>query len=433
MLKKIIQFKLKVLARMIIAKYQPKIIGITGSVGKTSAKEAVLCVVGSKFRVRGSRKNYNNEYGLPLSIIGADSPGRDIFGWFNVFALALGLLIFRSKDYPEVLVLEMGVDKKGDMDYLNSIVACDIGVVTVIGHSHLENFGSIEEIKREKSKLISNLNKGGYAVLNYDDIRTREMAKNSKVRVLQYGFTEGADLQASNLVFKFEETGNAASLSGSAFKVEYHGSMAPVILPEVIGTASAYAALAAVGVGLAMEMNLIEISSALRGFVSPKGRMKLVEGIKKTMIIDDTYNASPQSSLAAIDFIGRIKTEESFRKVAVFGDMLELGAYSEEGHREVGRALAKAGFDLLVTAGERARDIGRGAVEAGLKEEQVFNFPDNSEAGRFVQDRLKSGDLILVKGSQGARMEKVVKELMADPLSAPAVLVRQEKEWEDRK
>jgi UDP-N-acetylmuramoyl-tripeptide--D-alanyl-D-alanine ligase len=202
-----------------------------------------------------------------------------------------------------------------------------------------------------------------------------------------------------------------------------------VILPEVIGMAAVYAALAAMAVGVAFEMNLVEMAGALKNFVSPKGRMKLIPGIKHTLIIDDTYNSSPQSSLAAIDFIKRIETSEPFRKIAVLGDMLELGSYSVEGHREVGAALAKAKFDLVVTVGELARDIGRGAKEAGLTEEQIFNFSHNNEAGRFIQDRLKEGDLLLIKGSQGARMEQVVKELMADPLKAGELLVRQGQEW----
>jgi UDP-N-acetylmuramoyl-tripeptide--D-alanyl-D-alanine ligase len=190
-----------------------------------------------------------------------------------------------------------------------------------------------------------------------------------------------------------------------------------------------YAALAAIAVGLSFEMNLVEIVTALQKFVSPKGRMKLISGIKHSMIIDDSYNASPQSSLSAIDFISRIATEKMFRKIAVFGDMLELGAYSEAGHREVGQAIARAKFDLLATVGERSRDIGRGAKEAGMSDEHIFNFSHNKEAGIFVQERLKEGDLLLIKGSQGARMEQVTKELMAEPLKASELLVRQGPEW----
>jgi UDP-N-acetylmuramoyl-tripeptide--D-alanyl-D-alanine ligase len=429
MFKKLIIFKLKWLSKAILKKYKPKIIGITGSVGKTSAREAIFCVLEKKFRVRRSLKNYNNEFGLPLSIIGAESPGKNIFGWLAVFLQAWRLIVSFDKNFPEILILEMGVDKFGDMDYLNSIVQCDVGVITGIGPVHLENFGSIEKIQKEKGKLLENLKSNGWAILNFDDERAKSFSDVSKVKVLSYGFGAGADIIASNLQFKFEESRSLDNLVGITFKVSRKGSMVPVILPKVIGLGAVYAALAAIAVGLSLEMNLVEIAAALRGFVSPKGRMKLIPGIKYSLIIDDSYNASPQSSLSAVDFIGRIVTDKPFRKIAVFGDMLELGAYSEEGHLEVGAAIAGAKFDLLVTVGERARDIGRGAGGAGMSEEKIFNFSHNAEAGIFIQDRLKEGDLLLIKGSQGARMERAVKELMADPLRAGELLVRQGKEW----
>jgi UDP-N-acetylmuramoyl-tripeptide--D-alanyl-D-alanine ligase len=428
-MKKIILLKLKWLAKTILAKYKPRVVGVTGSVGKTSAKEAIFCVLREKFRVRRSLKNYNNEFGLPLSIINADSPGKNIFGWLAVFFQAWKLIIFTDKNFPEILILEMGVDKIGDMDYLNSIVHCDIGVITGISEAHLENFGSVEKIQKEKGKILDNLKKNGYAILNFDNELSRALAAKSKVRVMSYGLQSGADLLADNLKFKFEEEKTLDNLQGLTFKVDFKGSMVPVILPNVIGVGAVYAALAAVGAGLALEINLVEIVSALQNFVSPKGRMKLIPGIKHSLIIDDTYNSSPQSSLAAVDFIKRIETETPFRKIAIFGDMLELGSFSEQGHREVGRAIAAAKFDLLIAVGERARDIGRGAFDAGLSEDKIFNFSHNKEAGLFVQERMREGDLLLIKGSQGARMEQVVKELMADPLKAGELLVRQGKEW----
>jgi UDP-N-acetylmuramyl pentapeptide synthase len=429
MFKQIILLKLKWSARIILAKYHPKIIGITGSVGKTSAKEAVFCVLNGKFRVRRSLKNYNNEFGLPLSIIGADSPGKNIFGWVKVFFKAWALIIFRDKNFPEILILEMGVDKVGDMDYLNSIVHCDIGIITGIGEAHLENFGTVEKIQKEKGKILENLKKSGYAILNFDNELSRALAAKSKVRVMSYGLQPGADLLADNLKFKFEEEKKLDNLLGLTFKASYSGAMVPVILPNVIGSGAVYAALAAIAAGLALEMHLVEIASALQNFVSPKGRMKLIKGVKNSLIIDDTYNASPQSSLAAVDFVKKIETETPFRKIAIFGDMLELGSYSEAGHREVGRAIAATKFDLLITVGERSRDIGRGAEDAGMSVDKIFNFSHNKEAGIFAQERMRAGDLLLIKGSQGARMEQVVKELMGEPLRAEELLVRQGSEW----
>jgi len=429
-MRKLIQLKLKILSKLILKKYKPKIIGITGSVGKTSAKEAVYTVLKTKFNVRRNTKNYNNEIGLPLTIIGSDSPGKSIFGWLGVFFKALGLILFKDKNYPKILVLEMGVDRPGDMKYLMGIAKGDIGIVTLISHSHEEFFEDVKEIQKEKGLLVENLKPGGWAILNFDDELTRELAGKSKVKVLSYGFKEGAMLRAQELVFSFEKTKDIKNLLGISFKLNYNGSFVPVLLPQVIGYNSIYAALVAAAVGATMEMNLVEISKAMREFDSPNGRMNLIDGIKHTLIIDDTYNSSPISVMSALDIVSKIPIAKGARRFAVLGDMLELGKYSEEGHREVGRYAAKARVDKLITVGERARDIARSAEEAGMARDNIFEYTDVAEAGRFIQQRIEQGDLILVKGSQGMRLEKIVKEIMAEPLRAKELLVRQEEEWE---
>lgn len=429
-MRKLIQLKLKILAKLILAKYKPRMIGITGSVGKTSTKEAVYTVLKTKFSVRRNLKNYNNEIGLPLTIIGSDSPGKSIFGWAGVFAKALGLILFRDKNYPKILILEMGVDRPGDMKYLMNIAKCDIGIVTLISHSHEEYFNDIKEIQKEKGRLIENLKPGGWAILNFDDEPTKELAKKSKVKVLAYGFKEGAVVRAQELVFSFEKTKDIKNLLGISFKLNYNGSFVPVLLPKVIGYNSIYAALAAAAAGITFEMNLVEVSKALREFDSPNGRMNLVGGIKHTLIIDDTYNSSPTSTMSALDIVGKIPLAKPARKFAVLGDMLELGSYSEEGHREVGRYVSKSGLNKLIVVGERARDIARGAQEAGMLRDNIFEYTDIAEAGRFIQQRIQPGDILLIKGSQGMRLEKIVKEIMAEPLRAKELLVRQEEEWE---
>ncbi len=430
-MKKYFQLKLKVLAKMIIAKYKPKIVGVTGSVGKTTTKEAIYTVLSSKFRVRKSIKNYNNEIGVPLSIIDCQVPSKSLWAWTKVFAKALKLILIKDKNFPEILVLEMGVDRPGDMEYLTKIVQCDVGVVTSVGPSHFEYFDSIDKIKKEKSVLIKNLKEGGYAILNYDDPKVREMSEISTSRIITYGFEQGSFVKAQNLIFSFEENQNIEGLSGISFKLNYDGSVVPVKLPRAIGYPAIYSSLAAASVGIAFKMNLVDISSALSGFYLPPGRMNVIKGIKHTLIIDDTYNASPQSSLSALDFIERIAVNPGNKKWGAFGDMLELGRYTEKGHEEVGKALVSKGINKLVTVGERAWSIGKGAEDAGMRKEDIFHFSDLGEAGRFIQGRIEKGDLIFVKGSQGARMEKIVKELMADPINAKNLLVRQEKEWLD--
>ena len=436
-MRKIIQLKLKILAKIILAKYKPDIVGITGSVGKTSTKEAIYTVLASKFKVRRNIKNYNNEIGLPLTIIGADSPGRSIIGWYIVFSKALKLILFKDKGYPKILVLEMGVDRPGDMKYLNSIVKCKVGVITSIGPVHLEFFGSINNIQKEKGGLIKNLTKSSWAVLNYDDEKVRQIGNNTEAQILIYGFDEKADVRALSYAeasaSKHQvDSENANNLVGVSFKLSYNGSTVPVLLPKVIGYAAVYAALAGSAVGVAYGLNLVEIVQSLREFKSPRGRMNLVKGIKNTLIIDDTYNSSPQSSISALDVVNKIPLAKGARRFAVLGDMLELGSMSEQGHRQVGKKALKTGINKLIVVGERARDIARGAKDAGMTKDNIFHFSQAEKAGKFIQERISEGDLILVKGSQGARMEKIVKEIMAEPLRAKELLVRQDEQWMDR-
>ncbi len=427
MIRKILQFKLNFWARLILKKYRPVIIAITGSLGKTSTKEAIYTVLKDKLAVRMSPKNYNNEIGLPLTILGYDSPGASLFGWSRVFCQALGLIIFRSSTYPQVLILEMGVDRPGDMAYLVRLAPPTVGVVTAVSYSHLEYFGSLMNIKKEKQVLVENLDNKGLAVLNYDNEAAREMASTSKTRVLTYGLKEGANLQAQDIIFNFTK-GNY-ELAGLNFKLNYNGAVVPVFMSNVLTESAIYAALAAAAVGLYFELNLVEVAQALSSFSLPAGRMNVLPGIKHTFIIDDTYNSSPEAVIAALDILGRIKTDEAASKYAVLGDMLELGHYTEEGHQIVGRKVVTAKINYLIAVGEKARDIVRGAQAEGLADEHIFYFDKLAEAGHFLQNRIKAGDLILVKGSQGMRLEKIVKEIMAEPEKAGELLVRQGKEW----
>lgn len=429
-MKKILILKLKWFARLIILKYKPQIIGITGSVGKTSAKEAIYYVLKDKFQVRMSPKNYNSEIGLPLSIIGGMAGGRDPIAWFLVFFRAIRLLIFRDKDYPHILVLEMGVDRVGDMAHLTSIAPPLVGIVTGVSHAHLEFFGNIQNTKKEKQVLIERVDTQGLAILNYDNENSRDMASASRARVLTYGFLEGADLRAQDMVFNF--TRGTYELAGVNFKLNDRGSIVPVFLKNVMTDSALYAVLAAAAVGRHFGLNLVEIAKSLSDYSLPPGRMNILPGIKHTFVVDDTYNSSPESAIMALDILSRIKVESPAAKYAVLGDMLELGSYTEEGHQAVGQKAAASQLDCLIAVGERARAIVRGASAAGLDDGHLFYFDKTDEAGRFLQNRLKAGDIILVKGSQGMRMEKIVKEIMAEPERADQLLVRQGEEWEDK-
>jgi UDP-N-acetylmuramoyl-tripeptide--D-alanyl-D-alanine ligase len=426
-MRKILQFKLKLLSRLILKKYQPVIVGITGSIGKTSAKEAIYAVLKGKLAVRMSQKNYNNEIGLPLAVIGRESAGSNLFGWLLIFGRALSLLLVKDKNYPRVLVLEMGIDRPGDMAYLTQIAPPDIGLVTAVSYSHLQYFGSVLNIKKEKQVLVESLDSQGLAVLNYDNEATRNMSAASRARAITYGLQVGADLQAQDLVFNFTK-GNY-EIVGLNFKLNYKGSIVPVFMKNVMAEPAIYAALAAVAVGIYFDLNLLEMAHSLRNFTLPPGRLSVLSGIKQTFIIDDTYNSSPEAAVNAVDVLRRIKIEGASEKYAVLGDMLEIGPYTQDGHRLLGAKVAESGINHLIAVGEKARDIIRGATAAGLSDDYIFYFDRAEEAGRFLQNRIKSGDVILVKGSQGVRMEKIVKEIMAEPERAGELLVRQDKQW----
>ncbi len=423
-MKKILQFILKTMARMVLNKYKPEVVGITGSIGKTSTKEAVYAVLKDKFNIRRSLKNYNNELGLPLTILGVDSPGKSLIGWLRVLGYFIKLLIVKDKDYPTVLILEMGIDRPGDMKYLTSIVKPNIGLVTGVGSSHLEFFDKPENIQKEKRVLVESLDKESLAVLNYDNELTREMKDSVICQVLNYGLKDGADIMAQEINFNFRS--GEENLFGVSFKLNYRGAIVPVFLPHVIGYPPIYAALAASAVALHYSINLVDIAQSLSDFHLPAGRLNLIPGRKETKVIDDTYNSSPDSCLAALSVLSEVNIAHG-RKIAVLGDMLELGNASETGHQEVGKKAAES-VDLLVAVGEKGKIIGAEAERQGLK--KVIYYPDSLKAAEAILDVIAAGDLILVKGSQGARMEKVVKVLMAEPEKAFELLVRQGKGWE---
>jgi UDP-N-acetylmuramoyl-tripeptide--D-alanyl-D-alanine ligase len=339
----------------------------------------------------------------------------------------LHLLIFKDKDYPEILILEMGIDRQGDMKYLTSIVKVDVAIVTAVSYSHLEYFGNLQNIKKEKQILIERLDQQGLAILNYDSEPVKEMADISRAKILSYGVKNSANLQAQDINYNF--TRGSYELSGIHFKLNDEGSIVPVFLKNVMSEPAIYAALAAAAVGLYFKMNLVEIAATLSDFSLPPGRMNLLPGIKHSFLIDDTYNSSPEAAISAVDILSKINIDPSAHKYAVLGDMLEIGSYTEEGHQLVGQKVCREKIDFLIAVGERARDFIKGAKDAGCGDEHLFYFDKAEEAGHFLQNRIKEGDVLLIKGSQGMRMEKIVKELMAEPEKAAELIVRQGKEW----
>src|SRR3989338_1122689 len=300
MSKKILCFILKILAQATLWRYKPLVIGVTGSVGKTFTKEAIYTVLKEKFNARRNVKNYNNEIGAPLTILGQASGGKSVWQWLQIFLIGF-FEIFYTKNYPKILILEMGADKMGDISYLTGFIKCYVGAITAIGEIpvHVEFFQSVNQVAREKSNLVRSLNADGWAVLNYDDERVRAMIKKTSAQIFTYGFDEQADLRASN----FEQRLDNLNEAGISFKVDYQGSNVPIRLKDIYARHQVYSILAGMAIGLIFKMNLVEIGEALKNHQSPVGRLHLLRGIKNTWIIDDTYNSSPSSSLGALELL----------------------------------------------------------------------------------------------------------------------------------
>ncbi len=265
-------------------------------------------------------------------------------------------------------------------------------------------------------------------MLNADDRLAVEMRRRTHARVIAYGFAPNADGRASDLAYLGPAAGEGVG-AGMRCTVNTGQETATLQLPKVLGRHLVTTALSALAVGVAYDLTLAEAVAALAGWEPQPGRMRVLPGIKGTTIIDDTYNSSPLAAHAAVQVLHDLPSGEH-RKFAVLGDMLELGASSEDAHRELGEAVAASGADELLCVGERARDIARGAQAAGMPAERCYEFADPAAAGVFLQGRLASGDLVLAKASQGIRLERLVKELMAEPQRASELLVRQGGEWE---
>jgi UDP-N-acetylmuramoyl-tripeptide--D-alanyl-D-alanine ligase len=417
----LLEKKLAAYARRHLLKSSPEVIGVTGSVGKTSAKEAIAAVLSKSYPTGHSPRNLNTEIGMPLAILGLHGGGSSAGRWLGIMLQAWFKAYFRKPDLPPYLVLEMAADRPGDITKLTGIAPPRIGVVTAVSESHLEKFGTVDAVFREKRVMVEVLPSDGFAVLNRDDERVWKMQEKTKAKIISYGFHPEADVRASaeSLNYAFNPEGEC----GMRFKVVAQGSTVPMFIPGVLGRQAAYAALAGIAVGLAKGMNLVDIAEGLAKYRPLPGRVRCLGGIKRTVLIDDSYNASFRSTSAALDILADLPLPEGAARIAVLGDMLELGDVSEQAHAGVGRRVAEIGLDMLVLVGERTTETENAAIEAGMPRERVFHFSTTAEAGRFVQERMRQGDIVLIKGSRGMRMEAVTKELMAEPLRAEELLV----------
>ena len=350
-----------------------KVIGITGSVGKSTTKELVAEVLSQKYRTLKNIGNLNNEIGLPLSIL-------------------------RLTESHQRAVLEMGFYVPGEIKLLCEIADPHIGVITNIGTVHAERAGSIEAIAQGKAELIEYLHPNGTAILNYDDPRVRSMAEKTKAKVLFYGVNPEAHLWADQI--------EGLGLQGIRFCLHFKKERLFLRVP-LIGQHSVHTALRAAAVGLVEGLTWQEIVNGLQQGHTQL-RLAAVTTPSGALILDDTYNASPDSVLAALNLLDELHGN----KCAVLGDMLELGLYETQGHEMVGVRAAQV-VKRLVTVGERSKIIAMAAIRSGLPRNSVTSVDTVEEAIQVVQGTFKKDDVVLVKGSHGLHMERIVYTLEA--------------------
>lgn len=350
----------------------PGVIGVTGSIGKTTTKDMIAGVLSIKYSTLKTKENYNNEVGVPLTLLGLD-------------------------ETIEMAVVEMGMRGSGQIRELAHMAEPDVGVVTNVGPTHLELLGSIENIAMAKAELIESLGCEGVAILNYDDPFVRGMGARAKGHVITYGQDPAAQVRAWDIRVSGEE-GTRFILGTGEDEMEMS-----VPLP---GRHNIYNALAAASVGLAFGMSLEEISLGLMGFEATSGRMTILDLPNGLKVLDDTYNASPASVKAALDTL--VDVAGSRRRVAVLGDMFELGAFAIQGHKIVGGATAEKGIHLLLGVGPLSKNTVVAAKDLGV---QAFWFATKEDAWLCLKELACQGDAILVKGSRGMEMEYIVELL----------------------
>jgi len=352
-------------------RFSGPVICVTGSVGKTGTKDMIAGVLAARLSVHKTPANLNNQIGLPLTLLGLAG-------------------------HHQAAVLEVAMRAAGEIDMLCRVARPTAGVITAVGESHLEFLGSVENIAHAKGELLDHIPEGGFALLCADFPFVRREAARCRGKVVFYGREADADIRLAS--YRPEGTGAWMGVAGLYGPAEYYLPLA--------GRHNAVNALAAIGVARELGLSGEEIGRGLASLL-PAAMRLLVVDLGKVLLIDDAYNASPTSTLAALETLAQLAGDR--RQVAVLGGMLELGAAAQEGHRAVGAAAR--GVDLLVTVGDLAGWIAVGAREAGLSPRRIFSAPDNRSALAFLEGTLRDGDVVLVKGSRGMHMEETVSGL----------------------
>jgi UDP-N-acetylmuramoyl-tripeptide--D-alanyl-D-alanine ligase len=419
--KKIIFTILKWEARLVLMRFKPRIIGVAGSVGKTSTKDAIYASLKDFVVVRKNQKSFNSEIGVPLTILGLETGWDNPRVWIkNVFD---GLKVIFLKDYPEWLVLEMGTDKPGDMKELISWIELDYAVFTRFPEVpvHAEHFAKAQDVNDEDAQMMFGLKKEGVLVLNADDALISELELKSTFKTLWYGFNATKNgVGVSHIEMQYQDS----KVAGQHIKINFGSNSVPFTITGALGIQHTYPLLASLVVAKDLGINVLDVLQSLDSYRVPCGRMNILEGVEGITIIDDTYNSSPIAVELAIKTLSEVQAQT---KIAVLGDMAELGRYTQAEHKKIAHLLKEYKISHLITMGERAETICEEAQEIGIR--HVIPALSHADAAHKVMEWAKGETVVLIKGSQSMRMEKVSYELLADKSSAKRVLVRQDEVW----
>ena len=381
-------------AAKLIKKYKPIIIGVTGSTGKTTTKYFVNEILKHKYSTIKTPGN-DNFYGVFSTVLGID-PVHSLLGLILSLPKIIRQTFIENEDYPEILIIEYGTSSQGTLNYLTSKITPTLSIITNVGKAHLRYFKNIKAVVKEKSELIKCLGKNNYALFNYDDDKVRSMNRDTKAKVFYYGFNIGADIRAEDI---------DVSLAGVKFKLVYKNQSNIILIPGINALSNIYSILAAVSVGLIYKMGFKEICNILPGLKTNRGRGNFIYGINDSILIDDGYNSNPKSchdSLINFKDLGKGRY-----KIAVIGDMLELGNYSEKEHREIGK-LAATIADAIICVGKSSEFIYKEALWHGFSENKLYWTINTLEASNILFNVIKNNSIILVKGSNKMNMLSIV-------------------------
>lgn len=389
---------LKFWATGYLKRTNPEIVGVTGSVGKTSTKEAIFEVLKTKFGddVRKAEGNLNNESGLPVAILGFKSApsyeAKNSFGWIPIIIQAPFRSFFLKK--CKILILEYAADKPGDIKYLTSIAKPKVAVLTSIGTAHLEYFENQNHLIEEKTNLLRAMPADGLAIINLDDENARKVSYGGRWRKYTYAIVYDADFMASSITTKIDNF-----KVKTKFNVKWLDHNIEVRQSTLGKRANILSSLAAVAVADFYKLDDRQISKGLENIQSEKHRLNVLSGIHKSIIIDDTYNANPDSVKAALEILQELSVSKTAKKIAVLGDMREIGNESAKFHQEMGE-MAKNVADQVISYGPQARNCNA-----------QKHFNNLEKTTDYLLKEIGIGDIILIKGSRAMKMEKIVEAL----------------------